>query len=479
MARKFLTPIDLSKLEIQNVAIQNVASFPTSPAVGQIVFRSDLKKAFVNSGDTDLGDSGWVAVDGANIPDNTITSAKIADDTIVNADIKSDAAIAYTKLNLTGSIVNADVKSDAAIAYSKLSLTGSIVNADVASNAAIAYSKLNLASSLVDADVKSDANISISKLNTSQFDTQVRLSRLDQMAAPTASVGLNSQKITGLADPTSDTDAANKRYVDGAVQGLSWKTAVRVSSATDVDLLAPGATIDGITMSSGDRVLLIGQTAPEENGIYVWSGASAALTRSADANSAAELQGAAVFVMEGTRADQAYTMVTDGTITVDTTPLTWTQFTGLGQILAGNGLTKTGNQIDVVGTADRISVAADAIDIATTYVGQTSITTLGTIATGTWNGTTIAVANGGTGATTAADARANLGATTKYSANVGGATTVAVTHNLGTKDVVVLVRENSTDAVVECDVTMTDTNTVTLGFAVAPAAGALRVTIVG
>lgn len=479
MARKFLTPIDLSKLEIQNVALQNVASFPSSPVAGQIVFRTDLKKQFTYTGDTELGTSGWVAGDGADIPDSTITSAKIADNTIVNADIKSDAAIAYTKLNLTGSIVNADVKSDAAIAYTKLNLTGSIVNADVASNAAIAYSKLNLTGSIVDADIKSDANITISKLNTTQFNTQVQTSRLDQFAAPTAAVSLNSQKITGLADPTSDTDAANKRYVDGAVQGLSWKTAVRVSSDSNVNLASPGATIDGVTMASGDRVLLLGQTSGAENGIYVWSGASAALTRAADANSAAELKGAAVFVMEGTRADQAYTLVTDGSITVDTTALTWTQFTGLGQVVAGSGLTKTGNQIDVVGTADRITVNADSIDIASTYVGQSSITTLGTVTTGTWSASTIAVNKGGTGATDAAGARANLGATTKYSANVGGATSIAVTHNLGTKDVVVLVRENATDAMVECDVTMTDTNTVTLGFAVAPTAGAYRVTVIG
>lgn len=479
MARKFLTPIDLSKLEIQNAALQNVASFPGSPVAGQIVFRTDLKKAYVYSGDSGLGTSGWVATDGGDLPAGSVTSSAIVDGTIVNADISDTAAIAYSKLALTGSIVNADVSASAAIAYSKLSLTGSIVNADVASGAAIAYSKLNLTGSLVDADVKSDANISISKLNTAQFDTQVQTSRLDQMSAPTASVGLNNQKITGLADPTSDTDAANKRYVDGAVQGLSWKTAVRVSASTDVDLAAPGATIDGITMASDDRVLLIGQTAPEENGIYVWSGASAALTRAADSNSAAELRGAAVFVMEGTRADQAYTLVTDGTITVDTTELTWTQFTGLGQVVAGAGLTKTGNQMDVVGTADRITVNSDSIDIASTYAGQSSITTLGTITTGTWNGTAIAVANGGTGATDAAGARSNLGATTKYSANVGGSTSIAVTHNLGTKDVVVTVRENATDAVVECDITMTDTNTVTLGFAVAPSAGAYRVVVVG
>jgi hypothetical protein len=479
MARKFLTPIDLSQLEIQNVASQTVASFPVTPSVGQFVFRTDLKKFFVYTGDLALGTDGWVAADGSNIPDSIITSAKIADGTIVNADINASAAIAYSKLTLTGSIVNADVAAAAGIVYSKLNLAGSIVNADIATAAAIAYSKLNLSGAIVNTDINSSANISISKLNGTEFDTKVRTSRLDQMSAPTTSVSLNSQRITGLADPTSDTDAANKRYVDGAVAGLSWKEAVRVSANTNINVASPGATIDGVTMATGDRVLLFGQSTASQNGIYVWNGAAVAMTRATDADSSDELSGSAAFVMEGTHADQAYTMITDGAITVGTTALTYTQFTGLGQITAGAGLTKTGNQMDVVGTANRITINADSIDIASTYVGQTSITTLGTVATGTWNATTIAVNKGGTGATDAATARANLGATTKYSANVGGATSVPVVHNLGTKDVVVLVRDNATDAMVECDVVMTDLNTVTLAFAVAPAAAAYRVTVIG
>jgi hypothetical protein len=76
------------------------------------------------------------------------------------------------------------------------------------------------------------------------------------------------------------------------------------------------------------------------------------------------------------------------------------QFSGAGQIIAGGGMTKTGNQLDVVGTANRIAVAADNVDIDPAYVGQTSITTLGSVVTGTWNATTVAVARGGTGAVT-------------------------------------------------------------------------------
>lgn len=95
----------------------------------------------------------------------TVTSTMIADNTIVNADINSSAAIAYSKLNLTGGVVNADVSSSASIAYSKLNLSSSIVDSDISSSAAVAYSKLNLTSSIVNADISSSAAIAYSKLN--------------------------------------------------------------------------------------------------------------------------------------------------------------------------------------------------------------------------------------------------------------------------------------------------------------------------
>ena len=138
--------------------------------------------------------------------------------------------------------------------------------------------------------------------------------------------------------------------------------------------------------------------------------------------------------------------------------------------------------MDVVGTTGRITVNADSIDISASYVGQATITTLGTITTGTWTADTVALNRGGTGATTNSAARTNLSSTAnplpqKYSASVGGATTATVTHNLGTTDVVVATY--LAGALVECDVTATDANTVTLGFAVAPTAGSIRVVVVG
>lgn len=416
MARKFLTPIDLSKLEIQNAALQTVTSFPSTPATGQIVFRTDLKKAFVYTGDTSLDSiDGWVAFDGSNIPNSTITSAKIANGAIVNE------------------------------------------------------------------DVNANADISATKIETTSFNTKVQANRLDQLSAPTASVTLNSQKITNLAEPTSATDAATKGYVDNAVVGIDWKQSVRAATTGNISLTGE-QTIDGVVLVTGNRVLVKNQSTGSENGVYV-VGAST-WSRSSDANTSAEFTSAfAVFVEEGTtNADSGWVLTTDGTITLGTTALTFTQFTGLGQVTAGNGLTKNGNTIDVVGTAGRITANSDSIDIASTYVGQTSITTLGTVTTGTWNGTTIAVANGGTGATSAGNARTNLSSTAnplpqKYTASVGGATTATVTHNLGTTDVIVQCYQSN--ALVEADITVTDANVVTLGFAVAPAAGSIRVVVVG
>jgi hypothetical protein len=235
----------------------------------------------------------------------------------------------------------------------------------------------------------------------SDFHTAVRTSRLDQMAAPTADVSMNSQKLTNVATPTSDNDAANKAYVDAARSGLDVKASVRVATTANITLSGT-QTIDGVAVIAGDRVLVKNQTTASQNGIYVCAASS--WSRATDADADAEVTaGMFTFVEEGsTNADSGWVLTTDNPITVGSTSLAFTQFSGAGSITAGDGLTKTGNTIDAVGTADRITVSADAIDIASTYVGQATITTVGTITTGTWSATAIGVTKGGTGLTSAA-----------------------------------------------------------------------------
>jgi len=216
-----------------------------------------------------------------------------------------------------------------------------------------------------------------------------------------------------VATPTEAGHAATKAYVDAARSGLDVKASVRVATTEAITLssgLENGDTIDGVVLATGNRVLVKNQDSASENGIYVVA-ASGSPSRADDADTSAEVTaGMFTFVTEGTvNGDAGFVLTTNDTITLGTTPLVFAQFSGAGQITAGAGLTKNGNTLDVVGTADRITVNADTIDIASTYVGQSTITTLGTITTGVWNGTAIAIASGGTGATSASTARSNLG----------------------------------------------------------------------
>lgn len=210
-------------------------------------------------------------------------------------------------------------------------------------------------------------------------------------AAPTATAGTNTTQIA--------TTAFVQAAVDAARTGLSVKESVRVATTANITIstaLNNGDTLDGVTLANGDRVLVKDQSSAAENGIYV---VAASPGRATDFDASADVtSGAFVFVEEGTvNADSGWVMTTDGAITIGSTSLAFQQFSGAGQITAGDGLTKSGNTIQVVGTTNRISVAADAIDISSNYVGQTSITTLGTIGAGTWQGSTIGGAYGGLG----------------------------------------------------------------------------------
>ena len=421
--------------------------------------------------------------------------------------------------------------------------------------------------------------------------------------------------------PTDAAHVATKGYVDSARSGLDVKQSVRVATTATVNLSTDvdnASVIDGVTLVTGDRILIkdqgVGGVAHADNGIYTVN-ASGAPTRATDFDEDAEVTpGAFTFVEEGTaNGDSGYVVATNGSITVGSTALLFTQFSGTGQITAGDGLSKDGSTLNVndddvtiyvdgnddlavkssatagqvlrstgsgtaqwgaldlddsdavtgtlgisnggtnasdagtartnlglaIGTdvqaydaelaaiagltsaanklpyftgsgsasvADFTSAARDLLDdsdaatmrttlglaigtnvqaysatlaavSASTYVGDDSITTLGTITSGTWNGTDIAVADGGTGSSTASGARTNLAETTAgttstpvlariakqgNTAHSTGVSTTTVTHNFGTTDVMVQVYQVSTGETVITDVIRNNSNTVTV-----------------
>lgn len=224
----------------------------------------------------------------------------------------------------------------------------------------------------------SEQDISILHTQVSDFDTGVQANRLDQLAQPTANVAFNNQRITGLADPVGDQDAVTKSYADALVNGLDVKESVRVATTANIPLSGT-QTVDGIPLIIGDRVLVKDQATGADNGIYVVASGTWSRSEDADNTPGSEVTpGMFVFVEEGsTNADAGFVLTTNGTITLGSTTLDFTQFSGAGQITAGAGLSKTGNTLDV-GTADssRIVVNANDIDLSThgtagTYIGFT------------------------------------------------------------------------------------------------------------
>ena len=248
----------------------------------------------------------------------------------------------------------------------------------------------------------------------------------------------NGQRLTSVGDGVNPTDGVNKQQLDGALRGLDWKQEVVAASTGNVSLTAPGSSLDGVTLTVGDRVLLKDQTAPAENGIYQFAGAGSALTRTADADSGAELSGSTVTVQRGSvNADRVYRVTADDPLTIGTTAVTLAQVGGASQAkTAGAGLTETGTTYDV-GAGTGILVTADAVAVDTSVV------------------------------------------TRKVAFDVGGASSIPLTHNLGTRDVQVTVYDKTTFEEVLPDVVHTDANTVTIAFAVAPPAGAYRAVVQG
>jgi len=424
MARKFLTPIDLGKNELQNARIQNLAADPSSPVAGQVYYNTVANEMRIYNG---------TAFEAIGLNGVTADAAEL--------NILDGATLTTTELNYVDGVTSGiQGQLDLKAPLANPTFTGT-VNLNTGVTVVFEGATANdFETTLSVVDPTADRAIALPDASGTAALVE---NKLHDFALATASVDLNNQKITNLTDPANPQDAANKRYVDAAVVGIDWKPSVRAATTAAITLatgLENGDTLDGVTLATGNRVLVKDQANATENGIYVVA-VSGAPTRSTDADTAAEITASfAVFVEEGTaNADSGWTLTNNGSVTIGTTELTFTQFTGLGQITAGNGLTKTANTLDVVGG---LGIVANANDVAID---------------------------------TAVVVR-------KYAVAIGdgSATSITVTHNLNTRDVTVGVYSStSTYDEVECDIQHTTVNTVTLLFSVAPTAGQYRAVVHG
>lgn len=248
-------------------------------------------------------------------------------------------------------------------------------------------------------------------------------------------------KIVNLVDPSASQDAATKAYVDAAIEGIAWKDSVRVASIANINLAAPGATIDGITMVANDRFVAKNQTTTSENGIYVWNGSAVPATRSADCSTANELEQAVTTVEEGTSAGITLRQ-TSINFTLGSGAVAWTTFG-----TAAGAASETSSGIAEIATQAETDAGTDDLRFITPLKFATSSLRI-----------------------------------KKFSQTFGdgSATTFNFTHNFNTRDVQVEVYRNSGsyDSVLT-DVTRTSVNQVTVTCASAPAASAFVVVIFG
>ena len=254
-----------------------------------------------------------------------------------------------------------------------IAATGGVVG-NITSTGTSNFNNVNISGSL-DMDTSSSATITgladptnaSDAANKGYVDAQVATRLALTGGTMSGAIAMNSNKVTGLGAPTADADAATKAYVDSVAQGLDVKGSCRAATTGNITL-SGAQTIDGVAVIAGDRVLVKDQSSAAQNGIYV--AAAGAWSRSTDADTWSELVGAFTFVEEGTVNDNSGWVCTSpqgGTLGV--TAVTWEQFSGAGQITAGDGLYKSGNTINVgTASASRIVVNTDNIDLATTGV---------------------------------------------------------------------------------------------------------------
>lgn len=503
--------IDLDKNELQQAVVQNLATEPSSPAAGQIIHNTaktdtvkgngkfgyrtatswvypDMEKSVYDTNNDGIVDNANNAalfnnqtpayyLNRANHT-GTQLSSTISDFNEAAQDAVGSALVDTNSIDFTYDDANNQIKADAkVVSGGGVEIAGTGLQLSNTGVTAGTYTKLTVD---LKGRVTAGTTLSAGDLpahthtasNITDFNAAVQANRLDQMAVPTTALNLNSQKITNLADPTNPQDAATKNYVDNAIAGLDWKNSVRAATTANITLSGT-QTIDGIALVAGDRILVKNQTTAAQNGIYMVS--SSSWSRATDADSWAELVGAAVFVEQGSvNADTAWVCTVDSGGTLGTTPVTWTQFNGIADLVAGNGLSKTGNQVDVNVDNQSIEIVSDTVQAKLDTAGSISKSASGLKVN--VDNTTIAISGN---QLTIASAYKNKKVTGTITGNAS-TTSFSITHNLGTKDIMITVYEDTTGYTVYPLIERFDLNTIKVTFKVAPASGKIyRVVIIG
>ena len=450
------------------------------------------------SGSASFDGSASVSISATIEPNSVALGTDTTGDYVASVSASSGISIAGSGESASVTITNTDRGSSQNIFKTISGDTGSFTaESNSASVSIIGNSGISTSASAGTVTIHNDGVLSVSgtsnQISASTVSGAVTLSLPNSVTFP-GTVTLN-------ADPQNALEAATKQYVDAVAEGLHIHASVQAATTASVDLSSPPASIDGVTLTNNMRVLVKNQTNTPDNGLYVYNSASAILTRASDFNSVAEIQGGDfVFVTSGsTYADTGWVQ-TEIVNTLGTDPIVFTQFSGAGTYLAGNGLQLVGNtfSINTAITADlsttqtltNKTLTSPTITNPTVsglYLSDNNIVIEGTSDTHETTLTftdptqdnTITFKNAtGTVAFTS-DIPADL--TRKFTANVGNgsATSFAVTHNLGTRDVIVNVYDNATYDTVETDVVRTDSNNVTVSFSAVPLSNAYRVVVIG